>query len=577
MLDVLCLALLTLPTEPSLESSLAAVDARKLRADIEFLASDELAGRDSPSEGLRVAARYLRSRLVRAGWQPGAGDRYLSPYWLATRAVDPEGTTLGAQSGRGAEAFVFGQDYFFSSRTACAATFEGGVVFCGTGGVRGELDGLDLDGRWALFWDDGETNWRIRRKRAQDVGALGVITAPGPGYADEPYAERYGDWARRAARGSVTWPEADDRENRTYPFLYLTRAAAERLVALSGRTSLAVGDELGVTVRDRRELAGHDGRIELENVCGLWPGSDPELAREVIVLSAHYDHVGVDSRGRVFNGADDNASGTTTLLGVCDALAAHGPLPRSVLLIWVSAEEKGLLGSRAWTTYPWLPDGHHPILNVNIDMIGRNAPDNLLVTPTSRHAAYNGLTKLVEELAPQEGFTDLGSADDYWERSDQKNFKDRLGLPACFLFSDVHEDYHQPGDDAEKIDFDKLWRVARLVVRMVFALQEPDTGLAAPPADDWLVARARGDLLALAKACEAYAREHGSWPGSLELLVEPSGEDGATWLGRGELPTDPWGTPYLYDAEAGVVRCLGADGKPGGRAADEDLLSSELP
>jgi len=547
--------------EPSLESSLAAISERQLRADIEFLASDQLAGRDTPSAGLRVAARYLRSRLVRAGWEPGAPGGYLSPYWLAARAVDPSETELVATSPRGAEAFEFGQDYFFSSRTSCEATFTGPLIFCGTGAVRGELDGFDGTGRWALFFDDGETNWRLRRKRARDIDALGAITMPGPAYEGEPYLERYGDWAERAVRGSVRWPGVAEPRD-VYPYLYVTRETGQRLLALAGDPAPALGAALDV---------------ELENVCGFWPGADPELAREVLVLSAHYDHVGVDSQGEIYNGADDNGTGTTTLLAVCDALAAHGPLPRSVLLVWVSAEEKGLLGSRAWTTYPWLPAGHRPVLNINLDMVGRNAPDSLLVTPTADHAAYNGLTELIEELAPKEGFTNLGSADAYWERSDQKNFKDRLGLPACFLFSDVHEDYHEPGDDAHKIDLDKLERVARLVVRMLFALQQPDLGLATPPEDTWRTARARGDVQALKKACEAWAREHdGAWPRSLAVLAVP-GEDGRTPLGWRAFPVDPWGRPYVYDANERTITSLGADETKGGEGADEDVVSAELP
>jgi len=144
---------------------------------------------------------------------------------------------------------------------------------------------------------------------------------------------------------------------------------------------------------------------------------------------------------------------------------------RSVLLLWVSGEEKGLLGSDAWTRAPTLPEGWRAVCDLNIDMIGRNAPDQLLITPTHAHPAYNGLTRLAEELGPGEGFPVLGSADEYWTRSDHANFSEHLGIPVAFLFSDVHEDYHQPGDDPEKIDCDKIRRVTRLVLRMLAALQ----------------------------------------------------------------------------------------------------------
>jgi hypothetical protein len=107
-------------------------------------------------------------------------------------------------------------------------------------------------------------------------------------------------------------------------------------------------------------------------------------------------------------------------------------------------------------------------------MIGRNAPDKLLITPTSAHKAYNGLVKLAEKVAPLEGFPALGSADEYWDRSDHRNFSVNLKIPVAFLFSDVHEDYHEPTDDPEKIDYDKIRRVARTVVRLIGELQTPD-------------------------------------------------------------------------------------------------------
>ena len=143
---------------------------------------------------------------------------------------------------------------------------------------------------------------------------------------------------------------------------------------------------------------------------------------------------------------------------------------RSLLLMWVCGEEKGLWGSDAWNKHPYLPDGCKPVADINIDMVGRNAPDKLLVTPTHEHKSYSFLTKVAETYAPLEGFPKLGSADEYWQRSDHYNFV-KAGIPATFLFSDVHEDYHQPTDDPDKIDYDKIHRVARLVLRMLDALQ----------------------------------------------------------------------------------------------------------
>jgi len=118
------------------------------------------------------------------------------------------------------------------------------------------------------------------------------------------------------------------------------------------------------------------------------------------------------------------------------------------------------------------------VCDINIDMIGRNAPDKLLIAPTrALGSEYNGLTRLAEALAPREGFPVLGSADEYWRRSDHMNFAVNMKLPVAFLFSDVHEDYHEPTDTPDKIDYDKIRRVVRLVLRMLDALQENELNL----------------------------------------------------------------------------------------------------
>jgi Zn-dependent M28 family amino/carboxypeptidase len=210
-----------------------------------------------------------------------------------------------------------------------------------------------------------------------------------------------------------------------------------------------------------------------ENVCGFFPGSDPVLAREVIVVSAHYDHVGYGGTGQIHNGADDNGSGTCGLMALAEALTVHGRMRRSILLMWVSGEEKGLWGSKAWTENPYLPEGCKAIANINIDMIGRNEPDKLMITPTAALGeSYNGLVRLAEKVAPLEGFPRLLSCDTYWERSDHVNFARNLKIPVAFLFSDIHEDYHKPTDDPEKIDCDKIRRVVRTVLRMLDGLQD---------------------------------------------------------------------------------------------------------
>ena len=370
-------------------------------------------------------------------------------------------------------------DYYFNPLGTTTRELAAGVVYCGLG-TEEDFAAVDVRGRWA-FCHDSELHWRRRERSAQAAGALGLLVLPGPAYTDDPYPERFQHYLRRAFHGHPSAPSnARDAEGAFSQLFLVPSSACEiapELCAAVGSGGLELGRELDLHFTERRALVGGDGLVPLENVAGWWPGSDPLLAREAIVLTAHYDHVGEDSSGEVFNGADDNASGTAALMALAEALAEYGPLRRSVLLLWVSAEEKGLLGSEAWTKDPWLPDGARAVCNVNIDMVGRNAPDSLYITPTREHRAYNGLTRLAETWAAAEGFGPLGSADDYWERSDHANFEQHLGIPVAFLFAEVHEDYHQPTDTADKIDSDKIRRVTRLVLRMLDGLQGDELGV----------------------------------------------------------------------------------------------------
>lgn len=462
-----------LSSSGSLESALAAIRTESIKSDIFFIASDELEGRDTPSPGQRIAARFLRARLERLGFAPGAPSGYIYEYPLYLPRLDEDKSSAQITHGKVITSLTLGADYYIQARQM--QPFEGSakVVFCGAS--REKDTPKDLAGKWALCFDEGKVV-SDRIKALTEAGALGVLMAPAPNYDDKPYAERFADELRRLRAADVTWPR-DEAKERATPLLWLAPSAAEQLAPeLYGdgaKRNPRVGTELAASFSHVRALAGENGTVLCENVCGFWPGSDPKLRDEVIVLSAHYDHVGWRGRTReIHNGADDNGSGTTTLLAVAEALATHGPLRRSVLLMWVSGEEKGLYGSKAWTEKPWLPGDARAVCNLNIDMVGRNAPDKLLITPTDKRAEYNGLTKLAEELAPLEGFPKLGSCDTYWERSDHANFARNLKIPVAFLFSDVHDDYHKPGDDPEKIDYDKVRRVARLVMRMVAGLQE---------------------------------------------------------------------------------------------------------
>ncbi len=480
MLLRLCLALALshgpAPEDPErLDRALDAIDLAALRADLRFLADDALGGRDTPSPGLETAALFLAVRLERLGFRSaGSGDFYHR--WALSRGgLDASRSSLTALAADDERRLVIGRDYFLGRMSqAFPLTLEGDVVAAGEG-RRSDfaVAAAALEGAWALVFDAGASARRVQRY-AREAGALGVLLVETEGLR-RTYAHKYARTHEALARERTSYqPEPEDAGDEDaprladeVPYVHLTRAGFARV--FGDLEPPAVGTRLGVRVREERAV--HEGRVEVVNVAGFWPGRDPELAREVLIVSAHYDHVG--TRGdAIYNGADDNASGTAGLLGVAEALAAYGPLRRSVLLLWVSGEEKGLWGSAAWTADPELPEGCRPAADLNIDMIGRTRPGELYLTPTVEHPAFNRVAQAALDLAHLEGFPELLSQDADWNRSDHYNFEKNLGIPVAFLSAGEHPDYHQPTDTAEKIDFEKLERVVRLVVRVLDRIED---------------------------------------------------------------------------------------------------------
>ena len=208
---------------------------------------------------------------------------------------------------------------------------------------------------------------------------------------------------------------------------------------------------------------------------GLFPGSDPEKKKEIVVYSAHYDHVGVDEKGEIFNGSDDNASGTSTLLEIAQAFG-QGPRPaRSVAFLWVSGEEKGLLGSHWFADHMNLPDGHKIVADINLDMVSRNDPKKIGVTPSPKHGDYNSLVPAAQASCQAEGMEVVFDADAVLLPHRQLQLRQQ-GHPLIFFFAGIHADYHRPTDDVEKADFEKAARIARAAYRLGWQAAQAQRG-----------------------------------------------------------------------------------------------------
>jgi hypothetical protein len=436
-----------------------ALSADAVRAHVEFLASDALLGRQTPSPGVDMAAGYVAQQLERAGLR-GAGDGggFVQRFPFPLVAADSERSQLALVTAGGRRVLAYGTDYAVmpggpSGATRAAARFAGtlrGPLAAGT------LDTARFDGI-AVMRLPGYPSAVTRRvatlarEAAARNGALGVVFLVDTAV---PTAVM-----RNAARTEQTPARLVGEAGAGIPAAFVRDAAATAV--LTGGASIRV------------ELAAPRRVVQPDwapNVVALLPGRDPALAREYVVVSAHLDHVG-DARGladSVFNGADDNASGTAALVEIARALsalpAAERPR-RSVLFVAVSGEEHGLLGSRWFVEHPTVPLAD-VVANVNLDMVGRNAPDVVTgvgldlstLGDAARAAAAGpyGLT-LVPDPQPEER---------HFLRSDQYSFA-AAGIPALMLSTGPHADYHRATDEASRLDADKAARVGRVALDLV--------------------------------------------------------------------------------------------------------------
>ncbi|ADV62464.1 peptidase M28 [Isosphaera pallida ATCC 43644] len=457
------------PDAPPPAAVLHEITARELKAHVAFLASDLLKGRDTATPESRLAAEYLAAQLLGHGATPG-GDiledgqaSYLQKFPLARVAPDPETTTLevivetpaeeeGGQPVRKTATYRMGRDFQLLGVGTQTETRSGAVVFAGR--PTEAAPAVDEAGVFVIR-DPSAPSRRLQR---QAEGA----DAPKPPLATLLYRGAGFDPSQGRVRSSLTLLEA---ERPADPTLILPESARELLGFDPNDTTPRALPQVQMTLNlgvTREDLFDH-------NVVGFFPGSDPERTREVIILSAHYDHIGVAPNGEVFNGADDNASGTAGLLEVLEALAS-GPRPaRTVAFLWVSGEEKGLLGSRWFANHVSLPEGYEIVGNVNMDMISRNDPLAISLTPSDKHPSHNTIVAHAVAACQAEGIEARFDADQYFFRTDSANFA-RKGIPVVFFFCGIHPDYHRVSDDVDKGDFDKAAKVTRAVYRLVWSL-----------------------------------------------------------------------------------------------------------
>ncbi len=489
-----------------------------LKADLYFLAGDSMQGRLTDTEGNRAAGDFIKSRFERLGLTaPAADHAYFQPFNLVTATLG-QGNALEIAAESGVRHLDQGQEFYphrysASGRVTAAVDFVGFGIRApglqwddyGAGDVRGRIvlvldhepgekdPNSPFDGLVTSEWS---TTWR-KALTAQSLGAAGVLFVadvqnhPGP---DGFYRSARAYWPAEPPRiPGYTLEAWADRIR--IPVAQVSPALADSLVAGTGKTLEELAKAADAHAAPPLPLPGVklDLRTAVErhvvpdrNVVALIEGSDPRLKDEWVIVSAHFDHNGADGR-EIFNGADDNGSGTVALLEIAEAysLAAkdgHRP-KRSVLLAAWNSEERGLLGAWAYTERPLAPLTSVAAV-LNMDMIGRNEEIPVgggrrflglepQTAESNANAVNVGGLKWAEGLKSSVTEANAGiglkleprydnNASNLVRRSDQWPFLQH-GVPAVGFFTGLHPDYHTPYDRPEKINYVKLEKIARLV------------------------------------------------------------------------------------------------------------------
>ena len=447
------------------------ITAEDLKKHLFIVASADFEGRETATEGQRKAAAYIENQFRSLGLKPGNGDSYQLQYPVYQDSL--EGASLSVND----KAFSFNQDFFVPVSDYTSEMGAGEVVFAGFGvsdSTRDDYKGLNVRGKIVLVLGGNPPGMQMptgraarrfffaKQEAAQKNGAAAILILQNtPPRGRDP-------------KGNMSMTE--------YPrtilpnTFYITDAVAKAIAgddfaAVQNASALgkayAAGLKLGV-----KKTSLH---LQSSDVLGFLEGTD--LKDQILVISAHYDHLG--KRGDViYYGADDDGSGTVSVLELAEAFAkakAAGKGPRrSILFLANSGEEKGLFGSQYYSEHPTYPLDK-TTADLNIDMIGRIDP-NRKVGDSTNYVYVVGSDKLSTELKPiSEGnnkkyskleldykFDDPTDPEMIYYRSDHFNFA-RKGVPIIFYFDGIHKDYHQPSDTPDKINYDIMEKRARFV------------------------------------------------------------------------------------------------------------------
>lgn len=469
---------------------------------VKVLAADDMEGRETGSPGLRRAQAYLVDQLRMNGLDPAGANGFYQPMQFESRQIVEASSSLALINKSQVEHLTLGADAIFSTRVDLAASLHAPLAFVGYGLSVPEknyddLAGQDLKGKVAVMmagspaelpgplashYSTQAERWKALKK----AGAVGVITILNPASMDIP-------WSRISANRThpsmaLSGKEFDETAGQRLAVIF-NPERAEKLFENSGHRLQDILDlakerkplpRFPLALSIRAHAMVNKKQVESANVVAKITGTDPKLKDEYVVVSAHIDHIGIGepiNGDRIYNGAMDNASGSAVLLDLAQSLRKSAASPRrSVLFLFVTGEEKGLLGSRYFNAHPTVKPGSM-VADINIDMFLPIVPLKLVTVYGLAESDLGDAAQEVSQALGVSAQADPEPQRNSFIRSDQYNFI-RQGIPALAMKVGFEKDspeqqifknwltqrYHAPSDDLEQpVDLSAAARYEEIV------------------------------------------------------------------------------------------------------------------
>ncbi len=493
------------------------VTAKQLSDYLYFVASDEMEGRDTPSRGLDTTAKFIGMNLSKWGFKP-AGDNgtYYQKIALRRDSVDAAATSVEVSG----QKFSYGEDLIRAAGNS-TGIISAPIVFAGNGWLiksknLNPYQNIDVKGKIVAVYGEGPisnrslvplpagvtqadltgtrgTDWADAATYARTNGAVGLLVLPSKFLTDNWAGLSQGFGRNRVTVEKFAQPAAGAQGGNAMSVFFASPRLANAIFnGEAGNPLTGTVNPFELSKKLNFSIATKPETLWTQNVVAIWEGSDPVLKNEMVAIGAHYDHIGLvqnpSAIDKINNGADDDGSGTVSILSIAEALAKASARPkRSVLFVWHCGEEKGLWGSQYFNKYPTV-DIKNVIAQLNIDMIGRSLDPNNIIKCGQGKPCNEELSKVDEVYVigkdmmsstlgaivdgTNNGYLKLGYNTRYDDPKDKNRFFFRSdhynyavnGIPITFWFDGVHEDYHQPGDEPQKIDYNKMEKVARTIL-----------------------------------------------------------------------------------------------------------------